>query len=114
MYVCSRCGTPQELRTRGSTLKRCPNCRGTLFRKAKPSKKSKRRGTTVLRDLTPRETELLRLLATEGLTNRKLGERLGIAPATVRTHLDHARVKLRVHNRVQLALAAQRLGIARV
>ncbi len=30
-----------------------------------------------------------------------------------RTHLDHARIKLRVHNRVQLALAAQRLGIAR-
>jgi len=77
-------------------------------------RKAKRRGATVLRDLTPRETELLRLLATEGLTNRELGERLGIAPATVGTHLDHARIKLRVHNRVQLALAAQRLGIARV
>ena len=37
-YVCSKCGTAQELRTRGSTLKRCPNCRGTLFGKAKPSK----------------------------------------------------------------------------
>jgi RNA polymerase sigma factor (sigma-70 family) len=80
-------------------------------RKAK--RRAKRRGKTVLRELTPRETELLRLLATEGLTNRELGERLGIAPATVRTHLDHARIKLRVHNRVQLALAAQRLGIAR-
>lgn len=76
-------------------------------------RKAKGRGTTVLRDLTPREMELLRLLATEGLTNRELGNRLGIAPATVRTHLDHARIKLKVHNRVQLALAAQRLGIAR-
>jgi len=37
-YVCSKCGTAQELRTRGSTLKRCPNCRSTLFHKAKPSK----------------------------------------------------------------------------
>lgn len=76
-------------------------------------RKAKGRGTTVLRDLTPREMELLRLLATEGLTNRELGNRLGIAPATVRTHLDHARIKLKVHNRVQLALAAQRLGIGR-
>jgi RNA polymerase sigma factor (sigma-70 family) len=77
-------------------------------------RKAKRRGRTVLRDLTPRETEVLRLLAMEGLTNRELGERLGIAPTTVSTHLDHLRIKLRVHNRVQLALAAQRLGIARV
>jgi DNA-binding CsgD family transcriptional regulator len=76
-------------------------------------RKAKGHGTTVLGDLTLRETELLRLLATEGLTNRELGERLGIAPATVGTHLDHARIKLRVHNRVQLALAAYRLGIAR-
>lgn len=77
-------------------------------------RKRTRRGTTVLGDLTPRETELLRLLATEGLTNRQLAERLGITTHTVRTHLDHVRIKLRVHNRVQLALAAQRLGIARV
>jgi len=77
-------------------------------------RKAKRRGMTVLRELTPRETEVLRLLATEGLTDRELGERLGIAPATVGTHLDHMRIKLRVHNRVQLALAAYQLGIARV
>ncbi len=76
-------------------------------------RKAKRPRTTVLRELTPRETEVLRLLATEGLTNRELGERLGIAPATVGTHLENARIKLRVHNRVQLALAAYRLGIAR-
>jgi DNA-binding CsgD family transcriptional regulator len=76
-------------------------------------RKAKRRRTTVLCELTPRETEVLRLLATEGLTNRELGQRLGIAPATVGTHLENARTKLRVHNRVQLALAAYRLGIAR-
>jgi DNA-binding CsgD family transcriptional regulator len=76
-------------------------------------RKAKGHGTTVLGDLTLRETELLQLLATEGLTNRGLGERLGIAPATVGTHLAHARIKLRVHNRVQLALATYRLGIAR-
>jgi len=76
-------------------------------------RKAKRPRTTVLDELTPRETEVLRLLATEGLTNRELGQRLGIAPATVGTHLDNARIKLRVHNRVQLALAAYRLGIAR-
>ncbi|HEV8682088.1 MAG TPA: helix-turn-helix transcriptional regulator [Actinomycetota bacterium] len=48
-------------------------------------RKAKRRCTTVLAELTPRETEVLRLLATGGLTNRELGKRLGIAPATVGT-----------------------------
>ena len=81
---------------------------------AAAGRKAKRRRMTVLRELTPRETEVLRLLATEGLTDRELGERLGIAAATVGTHLDHMRIKLSVHNRVQLALAAYRLGIARV
>jgi DNA-directed RNA polymerase subunit RPC12/RpoP len=32
-YVCSNCGATQELKTAASTLKACPNCGSTLFRK---------------------------------------------------------------------------------
>jgi DNA-binding NarL/FixJ family response regulator len=38
--------------------------------------------------LTPRECEVLRLVG-EGLTNRQVARRLGIAPGTVRSHLEH-------------------------
>ena len=86
---------------------------GALVRPTTAGRKGRRRRVAVLHDLTPREIELLHLLATEGLTNKQLAERLGIATSTVRTHLDHARIKLKAHNRVQLAVAAYRLGIAR-
>gem|GEM_PF-2852672 len=32
-YVCSKCGASQELKTKTATLKPCPGCKGTLFRK---------------------------------------------------------------------------------
>lgn len=35
-YECSKCGSRQELKTAASTLKRCPDCGGDLFRKARP------------------------------------------------------------------------------
>lgn len=75
-------------------------------------KKAKRRGTTVLRDLTPREMELL--AARYGRPHQpRTGRAARHSPGHRWDHLDHLRIKLRVHNRVQLALAAQRLGIAR-
>ena len=67
---------------------------GALVRPTTDGRRGRRRGVTVLHDLTPREIELLHLLATEGLTNKHLAERLAIATSTVRTHLDHARIKL--------------------
>jgi predicted ATPase/DNA-binding CsgD family transcriptional regulator len=49
-------------------------------------------------DLTPREAEVLRLLAT-GLTDREIAERLVISPRTVNTHLTSVYGKLGVSSR---------------
>lgn len=50
--------------------------------------------------LSPREIEILRLLAT-GATNRRLAQALFISEATVKTHLVHIYAKLGVDNRTQ-------------
>ncbi|HEX3194676.1 MAG TPA: response regulator transcription factor [Streptosporangiaceae bacterium] len=48
--------------------------------------------------LTPRQTDLLRLLAA-GHTNTQIARRLGISEATVRTHLEHIYDRLQVSSR---------------
>jgi DNA-binding CsgD family transcriptional regulator len=51
-----------------------------------------------LPSLTERELDVLALVA-QGLTNRQISRRLFIAPATVRTHLEHIYEKLGVRSR---------------
>jgi DNA-binding NarL/FixJ family response regulator len=53
----------------------------------------RRRATSPLDELTPREHEVLALMA-EGLTDRGIGERLVVAPKTVETHIRHIFSKL--------------------
>lgn len=50
-----------------------------------------------LRELTPRERELLTLLA-KGLTYVEIANQLGIAPRTVNSHVTHIYEKLHVHS----------------
>lgn len=56
--------------------------------------------------LTLRETELVRMVA-RGLRTDEMSQRLGISAGTVKTHLHRAYRKLRVANRVALALYAR-------
>jgi predicted ATPase/DNA-binding NarL/FixJ family response regulator len=60
--------------------------------------------------LTPRERELLQLLAT-GLSYQEIAERLTIAVGTVKSHSHNIYAKLGVHNRVQATLRATELGL---
>jgi DNA-binding CsgD family transcriptional regulator/tetratricopeptide (TPR) repeat protein len=60
--------------------------------------------------LTPRETEVLALLAT-GLGNAAIAERLFISPKTASVHVSNILGKLEVANRVEAAAAAHRLGL---
>lgn len=47
-------------------------------------------------------------LAVEGLTNRQIGQRPGISPHSVARHVTHARSKLGLLSRAQLAVWAGR------
>ncbi|HEX7127548.1 MAG TPA: response regulator transcription factor [Thermodesulfobacteriota bacterium] len=62
--------------------------------------------------LTEREAEVLRLVA-RAMTNREIGETLGISEQTVKNHLKHIVQKLHLKNRVDLAMYATRLGLDR-
>lgn len=57
----------------------------------------------LLRTLTRREVEILRLVA-EGLTNEEIGKRVFISEKTVKTHLTNVFDKLKVSNRFKAAL----------
>lgn len=61
-------------------------------------------------DLTPRELEVLGLVA-QGRTNQEIAETLFIAAKTVSAHLSNILGKLDVDNRVQAAALAHRHGI---
>lgn len=62
--------------------------------------------------LSPREVEILRLLA-QGLSNRALSRELFISEATVKTHLVHIYGKLGVDNRTAAITKALEQGIIR-
>jgi NarL family two-component system response regulator LiaR len=58
-------------------------------------------------DLTPRERDVLRLLA-EGFANKEIGRRLFVSEKTVKTHVSSILQKLGVQDRTQAALIAVR------
>ncbi|MFJ1753986.1 response regulator [Kitasatospora sp. NPDC088134] len=62
--------------------------------------------------LSPRETEILQLLA-EGLPNRRISKRLFISEATVKTHLVHVYDKLGVDSRTAAIAAGLTAGLIR-
>ena len=64
-----------------------------------------------LHTLTDRERELVVLVA-EGLRNDAIAERLIISPATVRTHVSRAMIKLGARDRAQLVVFAYQSGLA--
>jgi two-component system NarL family response regulator len=63
-----------------------------------------------LAEFTPRELEILRVLAM-GLDTATIAGRLGIAPHTVEWHVRHVMEKLHVHSKLQALVAAVRLGL---
>jgi len=60
--------------------------------------------------LTPRERECLELLV-EGLDTAGMATKLGVSPATVRTHVQSLLIKLGVHSRLEAAAFAVRHGL---
>jgi DNA-binding NarL/FixJ family response regulator len=63
-----------------------------------------------LDELTEREAEIVALVAT-GLSNGEIAERLVISPATARTHVSRAMLKLGARDRAQLVVFAFEAGL---
>lgn len=62
--------------------------------------------------LTTREREVVALVA-DGLSNDEIADRWVVSPATVRTHVSRAMMKLYARDRAQLVVIAYRSGLAR-
>ena len=60
--------------------------------------------------LTPRQLDVLALLC-EGLSNKVISRRLDISTGTVKTHVSTILRELRVTNRLQAFVLAQRYGL---
>ncbi len=65
-----------------------------------------------LATLTDREREVVGLVGS-GLTNLEIGRTLTISPATARTHVSRAMVKLNARDRAQLVVLAYETGLVR-
>jgi DNA-binding NarL/FixJ family response regulator len=65
-----------------------------------------------LEQLTDREREVMALVA-EGLSNDEIAARLFLSPATAKTHVSRAMVKLGARDRAQLVVYAYEAGLVR-
>jgi DNA-binding NarL/FixJ family response regulator len=63
-----------------------------------------------LHTLTDREREVVALVG-EGLSNDEIADRLVISPATARTHVSRAMIKLSARDRAQLVVFAYQSGL---
>jgi DNA-binding NarL/FixJ family response regulator len=65
-----------------------------------------------LDELTDREREVMALVAS-GLSNEEIAKRLVVSPATAKTHVSRAMVKLAARDRAQLVVLAYEHGLVR-
>lgn len=75
---------------------------------AQPTSRSKSKNGEM--SLSPRETEILRLVAA-GLSNQQIADRLSIGLETVKTHMRHIMEKLMVSDRTEAAVKAMKHGL---
>ena len=102
-YLLKRC-TPEELiaavrevRQGGAPMSR------EIARKVIDSFQRPLKTTAEMEELSPREYEILELLA-QGFPNKEIARRVGVNDGTVRWHLRHVYDKLHVRSRTEAAL----------
>ena len=75
-----------------------------------PPQIAMRVGERILAQLSPRELEVLRLVA-QGLSNKEIAARLGLVVGTVKIHVANIFTKLGVSDRTQALVIAVKRGI---
>jgi DNA-binding NarL/FixJ family response regulator len=71
---------------------------------------SLRKPADTLQELTPRELEILRFVA-RGLSNAEIAKEAFVSETTVKTHVAHILLKLRLRDRVQAVVFAYENGV---
>ena len=99
----ARARDPHRARRPGAALARGRGARGRGARE-------RRRAARPADELTPRELEVLCLIA-RGRSNKRIALELGVAEKTVKTHVSHVLAKLGLSDRTQAALYAVREGL---
>ena len=93
-------------RRRGHRPGRDPAAAG----RARPAPRRPRPPSAALAELTPREREVLVLVA-QGLSNAEISGRLFLSPATTKTHVSRILTKLAARDRAQLVALAYETGL---
>ena len=84
---------------------------GRFAERLRPADPSRTAREDIVRTLTPRELEVLELIA-EGLSNAEIAAALFITPETVKTYVSRILTKLDLRDRVQAVVLAYRIGLA--
>jgi DNA-binding NarL/FixJ family response regulator len=80
------------------------------FSRIRPRQAAPPTARAAIRELTPRETEVLRLIA-EGLSNPEIAARLVVTEETVKTHVSRVLGKLGLRDRTQAVVTAYESGL---
>jgi DNA-binding NarL/FixJ family response regulator len=80
------------------------------FSRIRPLQATPSAALAALGELTPRETEVLRLIA-EGLSNPEIAARLVVTEETVKTHVSRVLGKLGLRDRTQAVVTAYESGL---
>ncbi|QOV41389.1 response regulator transcription factor [Streptomyces ferrugineus] len=75
-----------------------------------PDETSSTPAASLVTNLTPRESEVIVLLA-QGKSNAEIAEKMSVSTATVRTHVHHLLRKLGVGTRAQAVAVAYESGL---
>ena len=76
------------------------------------ARRKRPRRPSTLDALTEREREVMALVG-EGLSNDEIAARLVVSPATAKTHVSRAMIKLGARDRAQLVVFAYEAGLVR-